>query len=189
MRFQFDLLDNLRRFRQVEALRFCRAERDAVYPPCQLVRHVHLQNRRMIAVADHVEVPVAEGIEAVAEYRWTQELIRAEHVDRFVRDDRSRQQHPVSRFRAESMHAFARGDVVGFDLVSFIAYDEIGIPHRELFLKPPSGFVVDDRDLKSRCRNLSQILDFLGFTAIHYGQRILEARELAKFLLPDTENG
>ena len=109
----------------------------------------------MIAISDHVEVAVAESVEAVAEHRRIQELVRAEHVDRFVCDDRPRQQHPIPRFCAETVHTFARGNIVRLDLVPFVADDEIGVPSGKLFFHPPRGFVVDDGDLQAMCRNLS----------------------------------
>lgn len=87
------------------------------------------------------------------------------------------------------VHAFACRDIVGFNLVPFIADDEVAIPGDKLFFQPPRGFVVDDGDLQAMCRNLSQFLDFLGFTAIQYGDRILKIRELTKLLLPNAEDG
>lgn len=87
----------------------------------------------MIAISDHVEVAVAESIEAVAENRRIQESVWAEHVDRLVRDDRPRQQHPVPRSRAKPVHTLACRDIMGFDLVPFVADDEIGVPGGELF--------------------------------------------------------
>ena len=43
----------------------------------------------MIAVADHIEIPVSEGIEAVTKDAWIEKLILAEYIYGFVGYNRS----------------------------------------------------------------------------------------------------
>ena len=124
----------------------------------------------MLPVPGHVEVAVAEGVVTVAEHRRIQELVRAKDIDRLVCDNRSRQQHPVLRPGAKPVHALARRNVVRFDLVPFVADDDVSGPGSEFVFEPPSRFVVDHRDLKADCRNLSNFLGFSRSDSFDHGK-------------------
>ena len=65
----------------------------------------------MVPVADHIKVPIAEYIEALAKDGGTQEFVLAEHVDGLVGNDRSCEQQPVPCPRAQPVHGFGSGDV------------------------------------------------------------------------------
>ena len=64
-RFQLYLPDHIGGFWQIQTFRLRCPVGNAVSFLCQLALHRFLQNRGMIAIAHHIKVTVAEGIEAV----------------------------------------------------------------------------------------------------------------------------
>jgi hypothetical protein len=60
----------------------------------------------MVAIANHVEIPVSECIKAVAKDAWIEKFILAEYIYGFVGYNRSCQQEPIPGKQAQSVHSF-----------------------------------------------------------------------------------
>ena len=73
----------------------------------ELIGHRPAKDRRMVSVAAHIEVPIAERIERCAENRRIEETILREHIQFAVRDDRSREKQLVSCLVTDAVHPLA----------------------------------------------------------------------------------
>ena len=108
----------------------------------QLALHGFLQHRGMVPIAHHVEVPVAEGIEAVPVNGRVQEFILAEHINGLVGDNRTGQQEPVAGLCAHPVHGLTGGDIVGFDFMALVRDNQVGVPCSQSLFQPPCGLII-----------------------------------------------
>ena len=151
--------------------------------------HAFLHNRRIIAIAHHVEIAVAEQVEAAAEYGGIGEFVLAEHVDGLVGDDRAGEQQAIPRLRAQPVQRLAGGDVVGFDLVTLVADDAIRPPRGQLLFQAPCAFIVHNQYLQRRAGHVPDGVRLPRARTLQHGERIVVIREFAEFILPHAENG
>ena len=187
--FQIHALHDVRRLRQVEALGLGRAESNAVQLFREFRLHAPLHHRRVVAIAHHVEVAVAEQVEAVAVDRRVGEFVLAEHVDGLVGDDRAGEQQAVFRLRAQPVQRPARGDVVGLDLVALVADDAVRLPCGQLLLQAPRGFVVHHQYLQGGPVHVADGIGLARAGAGEHGEVVVESGEAFKLVLPHAEDG
>ena len=143
----------------------------------------------MVAIAHHVEVAVAEQVEAVAVDRRVGEFVLAEHVDGLVGDDRAGEQQAVFRLRAQPVQRPARGDVVGLDLVPFVADDAVRPPRGQFLLQAPCGFVVHHQYLQGGPVHVADGIGLARAGAGEHGEVVVESGEAFKLVLPHAEDG
>ena len=156
---------------------------------CQLALHRFLQNRGMIAIAHHIKVTVAEGIEAVPVNGRVQKFILAEHINGLVGDNRTGEQEPVACLCAHPVHGLTGGDIVGFDLVALVRDNQVGVPCGQSLFQPPCGLIVYDHHLQGGAGHVPQGIQLLVAAAGQNRQRIREGGKFLKFLLPYAKDG
>ena len=151
--------------------------------------HAPLHHRRVVAIAHHVEVVVAEQVETVAVDRRVGEFVLAEYVDGLVGDDRAGEQQAVFRLRAQPVQRPARGDVVGLDLVALVADDAVRLPCGKFLLQAPRGFVVHHQYLQGGPVHVADGVGLARAGAGEHGEVVVESGEAFKLVLPHTEDG
>ena len=160
------------------------AEGDAVQLFREFRLHAPLHYRRVITIAHHVEVAVAEQVEAVAVDRRVGEFVLAEHVDGLVGDDRAGEQQAVLCPRAQPVQRPARGDVVGLDLVALVADDAVRLPSPSATRIRSSPPVPAGRPV--------HVADGVGLAraaAREHSEVVAEGGEAFKLVLPHAEDG
>ena len=155
----------------------------------EFCRHAFLHDRRIIAIAHHVEIAVAEQVEAAAEYGGIGEFVLAEHVDGLVGDDRAGEQQAIGHPRAQPVQRLAGGDIVGLDLVALVADDAVRFPRGQLLFQAPCAFIIHHQYLQRRTGHMPDGVRLPRAGALQHGERIVVIREFAKFVLPHAENG
>jgi hypothetical protein len=143
----------------------------------------------VLTVADHVKVPIAEYIEALAKYCRVEEFILAEYVDGFVGNDRPCEQQHVLCPRAQPVHGLGSRNVMGFNLVAFVGNNHVGVPCGKFLFQTPCRFIIDHRDLQGRAAHVPQGIDLLCGAAFKNRKAVIEIRELGEFLFPYAEDG
>ena len=151
--------------------------------------HAFLHDRRIIAIAHHVEIAVAEQVEAAAEYGGIGEFVLAEHVDGLVGDDRAGKQQAIGHPRTQPVQRLAGGDIVGLNLVALVADDAIRLPRSQLLFQAPCALVIHHQHLQRRAGHMPDGVRFPRAGALQHGERIVVIREFAEFVLPYAKNG
>lgn len=151
--------------------------------------HAFLHDRRIIAIAHHVEIAVAEQVEAAAEHGRVGEFVLAEHVDGLVGDDRAGEQQAIGHPRAQPVQRLAGGDVVGFDLVTLVADDHVRLPRGQLLFQAPCALVIHHQYLQRRAGHMPNGVRLPRAGALQHSERIVVIREFAEFVLPYAEDG
>ena len=151
--------------------------------------HAFLHDRRIIAIAHHVEIAVAEQVKAAAEHGRVGEFVLAEHVDGLVGDDRAGEQQAIGHPRAQPVQRLAGGDVVGLNLVALVADDAVRPPHGQLLFQAPCAFIVHHQHLQRRAGHMPDSVRLSCAGAFQHGKRVVVIREFAEFVLPHAENG
>ena len=188
-RFQFHPLHDVGAFRQIKAFGLRRPKGDAVQLLGEFRLHAFLHDRRIIAIAHHVEIAIAEQIEAAAEHGGIGEFVLAEHVDGLVGDDRAGEQQAIPRLRAQPVQCLAGGDIVGLDLVTLVADDHVRPPRGQLLFQAPCALVIHHQHLQRRAGHMPNGVRLPRARAFQHGERIVVIREFAEFVLPHAENG
>lgn len=95
------------------------------------------EDRRVVTVAAHVKILVAEGVKRCAEYLRIKESVLREHIQFAVRDDRSREEQLVLSLIADVVHSLALGCTVLLQLVRFVCNHQVGVICHQFLFEPP----------------------------------------------------
>ena len=155
----------------------------------KLVGHLPAEDRRMVSVATHIEVPIAERIERCAENRRIEEAILREYIQFAVHDDRSREKQLVSCLVTDAVHPLALGSAVLLQLVRLVCNHEVCIVGKQLLFEPPCALVIYDHDLQALGRQVGQVPPLLRRRTLEHGQSIWKVCELLELFFPYTEYG
>ena len=151
--------------------------------------HAFLHDRRIIPIAHHVEIAVAEQVKAAAEHGRVGEFVLAEHVNGLVGDDRAGEQQAIGHPRAQPVQRLAGGDVVGLNLVALVADNAIRPPRGQLLFQAPCALVIHHQYLQRRAGHMPNGVRLPCAGAFQHGERVVVIREFAKFILPHAKNG
>ena len=151
--------------------------------------HAFLHDRRIIPIAHHVEITVAEQVEAAAKHGRIGEFVLAEHVDGLVGDDRAGEQQAIGHPRAQPVQRLAGGDIVGLDLVTLVADDAVRPPRGQFLFQAPGAFVIHHQHLQRRAGHMPDGVRLPRAGSLQNGKGIVVIREFAEFVLPHAENG
>ena len=143
----------------------------------------------MIPIAAHIEVTIAEYIEACPENLFVQKAVLGKDIQFFVGYECTGQKQLVSCFVAQVMHDFRLCRAVFLDFVCLVCNDKVGIKGKQFFLQPPCRFIVDHCNLKNIPVQFGKLLLFLCTAAFQNSQLIRKSGKTCKFLFPDRENG
>ena len=146
-------------------------------------------NFAKLKVAHHVEVAVAEQVEAVAVDRRVNEFVLAEYIDGLVGNDRAGEQQAVFCLRAQPVQRPARGDVVGLDLVTLVADDAVRLPCSQLLLQAPRRFIIHHQHLQGGPVHVADGVGLARAAAREHSEVVAEGGEAFKLVLPYAEDG
>ena len=155
----------------------------------KIVRHPFAEDRRVVAVAAHVKILVAECVKRCAEYLRIKETVLREHIQFTVRDDRTREEQLEPCLISKGMEPLALLAAILFQFVCLVCYDQVGVICQQFLFETPCRFVIYDHDLQALVRQLCQLFLLLCDSSLENRQRIREVSELIKFLLPYAEDG